>query len=114
MSGEINWLELPAEDTARARRFYGDLFGWRTSSFGGEDYHMIENGPAGAIVPKDAELTHPRVYFHTDDIDASVRRVGELGGKSDDVVAIPEVGRIVHCRDDQGAAFSLYEPAQRG
>ncbi len=73
MSGEINWFELPVDDTARAREFYGQLFGWRTSEFG-DDYHVIENGPAGAIAPKDAELTHPRVYFATDDIDASVKR----------------------------------------
>ncbi|WP_028925088.1 VOC family protein [Pseudonocardia acaciae] len=111
MSGEINWLELPAEDTARAGRFYGQLFGWRTSPFGGQDYHIIEGGPAGAIAPKDAELTHPRVYFHTVDIDASARKVAELGGKSEDVQAIPGVGRIAHCHDDQGTPFSLYEPA---
>ncbi len=112
MSGEINWFELPVDNTARAREFYGQLFGWRTSEFGG-DYHVIENGPAGAIAPKDAELTHPRVYFATDDIDASVKRVHELGGKTEDIVAMPGVGKIVHCQDDQAVPFSLYEPAFR-
>lgn len=113
MSGEINWFELPADDTARARKFYGQLFGWRTAEFGG-DYHVIENGPVGAIAPKDAQLTHPRVYFHTDDIDASVQRVHELGGTSEDIQTMPDVGRIVHCQDDQGTPFSLYEPTQQG
>lgn len=113
MPGEINWFELPAEDTARAREFYGALFGWRTNEFGG-DYHVIDNGPVGAIAPKDAQLTHPRVYFHSADIDASVARVHELGGKSEEVQTVPEVGRIAHCQDDQGTAFSLFEPAPRG
>jgi predicted enzyme related to lactoylglutathione lyase len=50
MPGQINWVELPAADTAKARTFYGGLFDWRTSEFGG-DYHVIDNGPAGAIAP---------------------------------------------------------------
>jgi predicted enzyme related to lactoylglutathione lyase len=110
MPGEINWIEMPAEDTAKAREFYGKLFGWRTSEFDG-DYHVIDNGPAGAIAPREEAFTHPRVYFAADDIDASVKRIIELGGTSEDVQAVPGVGRIAHCRDDQGTPFSLYEPA---
>jgi predicted enzyme related to lactoylglutathione lyase len=108
MSGEINWIELPAADTGRATAFYGGLFGWTTTAFG-PDYHLIENGPAGAITTGD--FTHPRVYFTTEDIDASVKRVHELGGRAADVETVPDVGRIAHCHDDQGVPFSLYEPA---
>lgn len=113
MPGEINWLELSAADTAKARTFYGGLFGWTTSEFG-EDYHVIGNGPAGAIAPRGDGFTHPRVYFATDDIDASAKRIHELGGSSEDIQTVPGVGRIVHCHDDQGMDFSLYEPAQQG
>ncbi|WP_329790641.1 VOC family protein [Lentzea sp. DG1S-22] len=109
MSGQVNWFELPADDTGRARAFYAGVFGWDTSPMG-EDYHVITNGAAGAIAAGDAQLTQPRIYFHTADIDASVLRVAELGGKAEDVQAVPEVGRIAHCTDDQGTPFSLYEP----
>ncbi|MPZ83584.1 MAG: VOC family protein [Actinophytocola sp.] len=112
MSGEINWVELPAADTTKARAFYGGLFGWHTTDFGG-DYHLVENGPAGAIAPREDDFTHPRVYFATDDADASTKRVHELGGTAEDIQAVPDVGRIVHCRDDQGTPFSLYEPTPR-
>ena len=44
MPGQINWVELPATDTAKARAFYGGLFGWGTSEFGG-DYHVRFQGP---------------------------------------------------------------------
>jgi predicted enzyme related to lactoylglutathione lyase len=63
MSGQINWVEVPAASTAKARAFYGSLFGWGTSEFGGGDYHVIDNGPAGAIAPREDGFTHPRVYF---------------------------------------------------
>jgi uncharacterized protein len=110
MPGQISWLELPAADTAQARSFYGGLFGWATSEFDG-DYHVIDNGPAGAITPREDGFTHPRVYFATEDVDASVKRVHELGGTSAGVDTVPGVGRIAHCHDDQGTPFSLFEPA---
>ncbi|MGV9677060.1 VOC family protein [Nocardia sp. NPDC003482] len=113
MPGQINWLEIPAADTAQARAFYGGLFGWGTDEFG-DDYHVIGNGPAGAIAPRADGFTQPRVYFATDDIDASIKRLHELGGSSDGAEAVPGVGRIAHCRDDQGTPFSLYEPAAEG
>ncbi|HUQ55185.1 DUF4328 domain-containing protein [Lentzea sp.] len=67
----------------------------------GEDYHFVTNGAAGAIAVRDAQLTQPRIYFHTTDIDASVRKVVEFGGEGDDVQSVPDVGRIAHCADDQ-------------
>jgi predicted enzyme related to lactoylglutathione lyase len=109
MSGEINWFELPAEDADKARAFYGGLFGWTTMEFG-PGYHLIQNGPAGAIAGRDEGFTHLRVYFATADIDASVKRIHELGGTAEDVQTVPDVGRITHCRDNQGTIFSLYEP----
>lgn len=109
MSGEINWVEFPAADTAKARTFFGGLFGWTTTEFGG-DYHTIDNGPVGAIAPSEDGFTHPRVYFATDDVDASVKRVHELGGTAQDIQVVPDVGRLVHCQDDQGTPFSLYQP----
>jgi len=112
MPGQISWVELPAADTAKARTFYGSLFGWATNEFGG-DYHVIDDGPAGAIAPREDGFTHPRVYFATEDIDASVKRVHELGGTSGDVQTVPSVGRIARCDDDQGTPFSLFEPAPR-
>jgi predicted enzyme related to lactoylglutathione lyase len=109
MSGEINWFELAVEDTGKARAFFGAVFGWRTEAMAAEDYHLIEGGPAGAIAPKSAILPASRVYFQTDDLDATVATVAGLGGKPGDIVPIPGWGRISHCVDDQGTTFSLFQ-----
>ena len=50
------------------------------------------------------------MYFATDDVDASVKRVHELGGTAQDIHEVPDVGWLVHCQDDQGTPFSLYQP----
>lgn len=112
MPGHVNWIELPAKDTAAARTFYSGLFGWTTTEFG-DDYHVIDNGPAGAIAPGTETFDHPRVYFATDDIGTSTARARDLGGTTGDIQTVPGVGRLAHCTDDQGCPFSLYQPEPR-
>lgn len=99
----------PAADPAKALAFYGDLFGWKTTEFA-PGYHLIENGPTGAITTSEEGFTQPRVYLATTDIEATVKRIHELGGTAEDLQTIPNVGRITHCRDNQNTPFSLYEP----
>ncbi|RSM75134.1 VOC family protein [Kibdelosporangium aridum] len=110
MSGEVNWFELAVDDTAKATKFYGAVLGWQTAPFEGQDYHLVTNGAAGAIAPKSAELPASRVYFHVADLDATLTKIGELGGKPGDTIPIPGFGRISHCQDDQGTSFSLFQP----
>ena len=42
-------FEIHASDPARARKFYGDLFGWTFREFGGGpiEYWLITTGPEG-------------------------------------------------------------------
>ncbi len=44
-TGSVVWFEIPADDVARARRFYGQLFGWKIERFPGDmDYWHIDTG----------------------------------------------------------------------
>lgn len=110
MSTNLVWFEIPGGDAGRSRAFYSALFGWGFTDFGG-DYQMVDCAdPGGAITP--GEGGHPIAYFSTDDIDASVAKVRDLGGKAPEVREIPGVGRMAVCEDDQGTTFGLYEPAR--
>ena len=41
MPGQIVHIEIPADDTAKGREFWGSLFGWQFQSFPGpSEYHM--------------------------------------------------------------------------
>jgi predicted enzyme related to lactoylglutathione lyase len=109
MAGKIVHFELPVTDTERAKSFWGGLFGWQfgESAMPDFEYYLIEGG---ALYPSE-ELAGkgPIVYYDTDDIDASVARVRELGGEADDALPIPHVGRFARCRDTEGNSFSLFE-----
>ncbi len=104
-------MELPAAETARAKRFYESVFDWRfRSSDAPIEYHMTEGvEPVGAIYPRQGDEQGPIVYFDTDDIDASLARVRELGGEADEKQPIPEFGWFARCRDPEGNAFSLFQ-----
>ena len=75
----------------------------------GIEYYMVRTGEdqGGAIYP--AQEAGMKVYFDTDDIDASISKVRELGGKADDKMAIPSQGWFSGCVDTEGNKFSLYQ-----
>jgi predicted enzyme related to lactoylglutathione lyase len=106
-AGKVVWFEVPAGETSRALGFYGDLFGWQFEQMQGPmEYHMSYAG-GGAIYP--GENRGILVYFGTTDIDASLARVGELGGKVGDKQEIPGVGHYAVCTDSEGNQFGLYQ-----
>ena len=45
----------------------------------------------------------------TDDIEATIRNVRELGGKADEKQPIPAMGWFAGCTDTEGNNFSLYQ-----
>jgi predicted enzyme related to lactoylglutathione lyase len=108
----IAHFELPAADTQRALGFWGGLLGWKFQSWedGQVEYHMIEGGePGGAIYPSDDAGSGPIVYFPSEDIDASMAKVRELGGTADHKHPIPTVGWYSHCKDTEGNRFGLFQ-----
>ncbi len=111
MAGNIVHFEINAKDATRAKRFYGSLFGWKfkESEIPGIEYYLIDGAnPGGALNPMQQE-PGPVIYFDTDNIDASIGKVRELGGKSDDKMAIPTQGWFAACVDTEGNKFSLFQ-----
>jgi predicted enzyme related to lactoylglutathione lyase len=91
-------------------RFYAALFGWQFQAFQGtDDYFMTYEG-GGAIQPANGQKG-ALVHFGTDDSDASVVRVRELGGEASDAQEIPGIGRYARCSDTEGNPFGLCQAA---
>lgn len=112
MAGEMVHIEFPAGDTAKAREFWGGLFGWQFQEFPGPtEYHMtrFSESQGGAIGPADGSKRGARVYFDVDDIRAGTARVGELGGQSGDPLPVPGMGWFAYCTDSEGNDFGLWQ-----
>jgi predicted enzyme related to lactoylglutathione lyase len=112
MPGQIVHFEIPADDTAKGREFWGSLFGWQFQAFpGASEYHMtqIGEGTGGAITNAEPGKRGTRAYFDVDDINVGAARVKELGGEADEPMPVPAMGWFVNCRDTQGNEFGLWQ-----
>jgi uncharacterized protein len=111
MAGKVVHVEIPAKDSGQAKEFYGSLFGWQFQTYGDQDYHMtqFDNDAGAAISGGESGSSDPTVYFDTDDIDASIAKVKELGGEPGEKMPVPGMGWFVACKDNQGTAFSLWQ-----
>jgi predicted enzyme related to lactoylglutathione lyase len=83
----ITHIEIPGTDPQAAARFYGELCGWPSTHDATYDYTMFDAppGPGGAFVKIDnRHAWQGQVLLHvaTDDIDATLRQVEALGGKT--------------------------------
>jgi predicted enzyme related to lactoylglutathione lyase len=115
-NGQITHIEFPADDPARAKRFYGELFGWEFTEIPGfDDYYLFSFGTverAGGAIGKRGESTGDklRVYVDVDSIDPVLARVPELGGKvTTPRTEIPGQGWYAVIDDSEGTELGLYE-----
>ena len=112
MAGQIVHIEIPADDTAKAREFWGSLFGWEFNSYPGPaEYHMMRLGEqqGGAITNMEPGKRGARVYFDVDDINGGAAKVAELGGQAGQPMPVPAMGWFVTCTDPHGNEFGLWQ-----
>jgi predicted enzyme related to lactoylglutathione lyase len=120
--GCLTWNELGTTDVDAATSFYGDLLGWRSEAMptgDGPAYHVVyvgerSNGGIREQSPEERGAGIPPnwlPYFVVpDSVDATVAKVGELGGGTLlPPMDMPQGGRIAAVHDSQRAAFALWE-----
>jgi predicted enzyme related to lactoylglutathione lyase len=112
MAGEAVHYEISAEDPDRAQRFWSGVFGWQfgESAMPDMEYRMAQvSDTAGAAIMNAGEPGHPNVYLATDDIDAAIAKVRELGGSADDKQPVPTHGWFAAAKDTEGNTFHLWQ-----
>jgi predicted enzyme related to lactoylglutathione lyase len=112
VKGKIVHIEIPADDTQRAMKFWGELAGWKFQAYGAEgapEYNMFEGEPGGGLYPATDGEKGIKVYFETDDIDAELGRIRELGGDTEDKMPVPNMGWFAAAKDPEGNTFSVWQ-----
>ena len=111
MSGQLVHFEIPADDTAKAREFWGSLFGWQFEAApGAPDYHMARIGEQmGGAIYSEPGKKGTRAYFDVEDINAGAARVKELGGEADDPQPVPSMGWFAQAKDTEGNPFAVWQ-----
>lgn len=117
-TGTFVWNELMTRDVPAAKDFYTRLLGWEAIEWpmGDFTYTVFRSGEkdVGGMMPISKEMgdvpPHWMSYIEVEDVDASAKKVEELGGK---IVFpptdIPDVGRLTTITDPTGAYISLFK-----
>jgi len=112
MPAKVVHFEIPADDTGRARAFWGSLFDVEFQSYDGPlEYHMFDNGDqsGGGLMPRQPGQDGLVVYFLTEDVDAAASKVQELGGSTEEKMPVPGMGWFIHAKDTEGNRFSFWQ-----
>ncbi len=113
------WIDLATPDVARTRRFYGELLGWTFTQAGpelaGYTTCLLHGRQVAGIMQIPANQPIPTawgVYLRSSDVEATARRIVELGGK----LLLPPhpvpggLGSMMFATDALGVPFGVWQP----
>ena len=117
MANPFVHVELNTTDVAKAKNFYGKLFGWKLEDveMEGGAYTMIKvgEGTGGGIIkhPVPGAPSAWLAYVLVDDIGAATQKAKSLGAKvMKDVTEVKGAGSFSVIVDPTGAALAFWQP----
>jgi predicted enzyme related to lactoylglutathione lyase len=122
--GTFCWVELGTTDSAAAKKFYTELFGWDfTDSPVGPSmvYTMLKQDgkDVGALYELPQEMrsqgvgSHWLSYISTDSADETAKKAKELGATLlKEPFDVMTVGRMAVVQDPAGACFAIWQPGE--
>ncbi|GIF49830.1 hypothetical protein DFJ67_0137 [Asanoa ferruginea] len=125
MKGSVTHFEIPADDVARAERFYAESFEWNIKDMPEMSYAMLGTTPSGqdgrpkdpgaingGMMKRSGMFTAPVVTIDVDDIDAALATVEKNGGKTRmGRQAVGDMGFTGYFSDTEGNLIGLWQSA---
>jgi predicted enzyme related to lactoylglutathione lyase len=109
-------FEVSADDLDRARKFYGDVFGWSFQDWNGGEYVLVKTGEDGepgingGIFKRPDQMTGHINTIDVPSLDEYTEKVTGSGGTlMMPKMAIPGVGWLAYFKDTEGSMFGLME-----
>ena len=121
-SSSVVWFEIPADDMARAKKFYGALFGWKINPFpnspAGEYEHIDTGGadasPDGGLMKRMHRGQPITQYITVPSVTRFAAKVEKLGGTiCKPKTAVPGMGYFAICTDTEKNTFAIWEIDQK-
>lgn len=105
----MDYVEFPATDIAATKKFYETAFGWKFKDYG-SDYTSFHDGrlSGGFTTVRLVARGGPLVVLYAADLEATVAKVKECGGK---ITAVPfefPGGRRFHFTDPSGNELAVW------
>ncbi len=110
-------VEIPCREREEAKRFYGNIFGWKFEDTPEMEYTMFDTGAApggGFFIPTEFNPGGVLNYILVESIEGISEKIESAGGK---VIVpkteIPQRGWFAAFEDPSGAVMALYESMRR-
>jgi predicted enzyme related to lactoylglutathione lyase len=109
----INYLEIPASDLVRVKRFFTAVFDWRFTDYG-PDYCAFDKaaGLDGGFYRSDLSASADQgsvlVVFHSEDLAATEAKIIAAGGRISQPTFEFPGGRRFHFLDPCGNEFAVW------
>jgi predicted enzyme related to lactoylglutathione lyase len=122
---KIVHFEIPADDIARAKEFYGSSFGWELDDMEGMDYTIIKTVSVneqqlptepgainGGMMKRAPDLPSPVITINVDSVEVALKQVESAGGSTvRPRQEIPGMGAFAYFKDTEGNTLGLWENA---
>jgi predicted enzyme related to lactoylglutathione lyase len=123
----VEHFEIPVDDAARAREFYGSVFEWELNEAdmgGGNMYTTVTTTPIdastrlptepgainGGLMQRTADTPAPVITIAVTSIDESLKKVEAGGGSTvQPRTEIPEMGAFAYFKDSENNVVGLWE-----
>ena len=105
----IDYIELPTVDLVEAKRFYGEVFGWKFVDYG-PDYTSFNDGKLDGGFRKESTVQTggPLVIIYSINLELIKEKVNLEGGKIvKDIFEFPG-GRRFHFTDPSGNELAIW------
>jgi uncharacterized protein len=105
----IDYVEFNVADVARARRFYGEAFGWSFKDYGPDYCEFADGRLTGGFATGKAEGSGgPLVILYADDLADIQRRIEAAGGRIVKPAYDFPGGRRFHFVDPDGYQLAVW------
>lgn len=115
-------FEIPVDDMGEAKRFYGDVFGWRLADFEGgyvlatttetgDDFRPKEPGAInGGLMARGPDAPAPVVVISVASVDEHLEKVTAAGGEIVRPTSeVPGMGFYAYVTDPAGNVVGLWQ-----
>ena len=119
-------FEIPADDLARAKQFYGTIFGWQLQDMpmpGGRTYTSVRTVPVddrqlpkepgainGGMMQRSKDVRSPVIAINVSSVEAYLKKIVAAGGKIvTPTTTIAGMGYYAYAADTEGNVIGLWQ-----
>lgn len=123
-NGAVIHFEVPADDEARARKFYEKVFGWKFNVMPEMNYALASTTDSdqkgmpttpgsvnGGMAKRGNHVRVPVITLNAEDIDKTLAAIEKSGGKTlqKKMDLGPNMGSIAYFADSEGNTIGLWQ-----